>query len=642
MPTFTTPTGSAQRYIPALNRNAPDSIPGTRKIYATHEAFEQGVTDERACVGMGLPVWYDGIDILVKTEPLAVVRRWSLSTGAGTPAGNAAASHGRTVVIGAFSRVLAADVNRVHATSGAPGSGVGTNGDLALDGAAGVVYEKSSGAWASLVSMYGGGSPVATTPGAPTIGTATAGDGAVSIAFTAPASNGGSAILDYQVLLSTGQTATGTTSPIIVTAPNSTPVTATVRARNAVGYGAASAASNSVTPVATSDITSGIVVANRLQVPTVPSAGNVNPLRTYQREHTAHADGAISNLKLSNLWWFISTTTFLPSAISGNPTFTWRQWVEYPQGTFTPVLFGGSADCVLSSTVKLRTSDAVNVTIPAGAKFWVHTVNAGAVSLMPVTETPANASVIGTTDAFYDMADLATPVHQAVGSATVNFIGPSLITGDVAAANAKATALVGDSLVYAQGDVTNVGARGSSGAYARKLDALGASYVKYAQKGATAQAYASGVANANYVEFMNLVRAAVTHVVIQPGINDVRLARTQAQVLADRAILVGDFPGKAVAETTLTPRTSSTDSWATVANQAQQVDGNMAQWANINTAIRGVAGSALMEVANVVANTPGGTVWGCPVGATPPVLDGTHMTSAMAAYAAENISYTVA
>lgn len=387
--------------------------------------------------------------------------------------------------------------------------------------------------------------------------------------------------------------------------------------------------------------TSGIVVANRLQVPTVPSSGNVNPLRTYQREHTAHADGAISNLRLTNLWWVLSSTTFLPAAISGSPSFTWRQFVEYPQGTFTPVLFGGAADCALSTTTKLRTSDPVNVTIPAGAKFWVHTVNAGSTSLMPVTETPANASVIGTTDAFYDMADLSTPVHQAAGSATVNFIGPSLITGDVAAPNAKAVLLIGDSLVYSQGDVTSVGSRGSSGAYARKLDILGASYVKYAQKGATLQAYADGVANVNYVEFMALVRAAVTHVVVQPGINDVRLARTQAQVLADRATLVADFAGKSVVQTTLTPRTSSTDSWATVANQSQQTDGNMAEWANINTGIRAAAGASLMEVANVVANTPGGVVWACPVGATPPVSDGTHMTSGMAAYAATNINYAL-
>lgn len=91
---------------------------------------------------------------------------------------------------------------------------------------------------------------VATAPGAPTIGTAVAGDGYVDVAYTAPASNGGSAILDYTATLSTGETATGTANPLRVTAANGTARTATIKARNAVGSSAASAASNSVTPAA--------------------------------------------------------------------------------------------------------------------------------------------------------------------------------------------------------------------------------------------------------------------------------------------------------------------------------------------------------------------------------------------------------
>lgn len=89
----------------------------------------------------------------------------------------------------------------------------------------------------------------ATAPAAPTIGTAVAGDGYVDVAFTRN-SNGGSAVLDSTATLSTGQTATGASSPIRVTAPNGVAVTATVKDRNAIGSSAASAASNSVTPAA--------------------------------------------------------------------------------------------------------------------------------------------------------------------------------------------------------------------------------------------------------------------------------------------------------------------------------------------------------------------------------------------------------
>lgn len=92
----------------------------------------------------------------------------------------------------------------------------------------------------------------ATVPGAPTIGTATAGDAQATVSFTAPGSNGGSAILDYTVTSSPGGfTATGASSPLTVTGlSNGTAYTFTVTARNAIGSGSASAASNSVTPAA--------------------------------------------------------------------------------------------------------------------------------------------------------------------------------------------------------------------------------------------------------------------------------------------------------------------------------------------------------------------------------------------------------
>jgi bacillolysin len=91
----------------------------------------------------------------------------------------------------------------------------------------------------------------ATAPGAPTIGTATPGNAYASVSFTAPASNGGSAITSYTVTSSPGSiTATGSSSPITVTKlTNGTSYTFTVKATNAIGSSPASAASNSVTPL---------------------------------------------------------------------------------------------------------------------------------------------------------------------------------------------------------------------------------------------------------------------------------------------------------------------------------------------------------------------------------------------------------
>lgn len=91
-------------------------------------------------------------------------------------------------------------------------------------------------------------------PGAPTIGTGTAGNAEATVSFAAPASNGGSVITSYTVVSSPGGiSASGASSPITVTGlTNGTAYTFTVNATNAVGTGAASAASNSVTPAALS------------------------------------------------------------------------------------------------------------------------------------------------------------------------------------------------------------------------------------------------------------------------------------------------------------------------------------------------------------------------------------------------------
>lgn len=108
-------------------------------------------------------------------------------------------------------------------------------------------------------SVYSAASTVSQTfhvnavaPGAPTAVTATAGNGKATINFTAPASNGGSALTSYTVTANPGGiTATGAAGPITVTGlTNGIAYTFTVTATNSIGTGAASAASNSVTPAA--------------------------------------------------------------------------------------------------------------------------------------------------------------------------------------------------------------------------------------------------------------------------------------------------------------------------------------------------------------------------------------------------------
>ncbi|SEL93661.1 Uncharacterized conserved protein, contains a C-terminal beta-barrel porin domain [Pseudoxanthomonas sp. GM95] len=90
----------------------------------------------------------------------------------------------------------------------------------------------------------------ALAPGAPTIGSATAGDQSVVVNFTAPSYTGGEAVSSYKVTASPGGlSATGSASPITVTGlTNGTAYTFTVAASNSAGPGASSAPSASVVP----------------------------------------------------------------------------------------------------------------------------------------------------------------------------------------------------------------------------------------------------------------------------------------------------------------------------------------------------------------------------------------------------------
>jgi len=105
---------------------------------------------------------------------------------------------------------------------------------------------------------------VITVPGAPTIGTAVAGNTTASVAWTPPASNGGSAITSFSVQVinpvtgaqigalqpTTGATAGTATSLVVTGLTNGTSYQFRVRALNAIGSSIPSGLSNTITPSA--------------------------------------------------------------------------------------------------------------------------------------------------------------------------------------------------------------------------------------------------------------------------------------------------------------------------------------------------------------------------------------------------------
>jgi hypothetical protein len=130
-----------------------------------------------------------------------------------------------------------------------------TDGTTALtNGTSYTVYLKATNAIGTGPASASVTASPATAPGAPTIGTPTAGDGSVSLTFTAPGSNGGSAITNYSYSTD-GTTYTAfspaqTTSPLTISGlTNGVSYTASIKAINAAGSSVASSASASFTPV---------------------------------------------------------------------------------------------------------------------------------------------------------------------------------------------------------------------------------------------------------------------------------------------------------------------------------------------------------------------------------------------------------
>ena len=127
---------------------------------------------------------------------------------------------------------------------------------------------------------------------APTIGAATGGDASASVAFTAPANVGGSAITEYYAVSNPDRvTVSGASSPINVTGlTNGTPYTFSVWALNTYGPSPFSGASGSVTPAAPTGLFGGGEIGgqtNVIQYILIGTTGNstdfgdlINPVRS--------------------------------------------------------------------------------------------------------------------------------------------------------------------------------------------------------------------------------------------------------------------------------------------------------------------------------------------------------------------------
>jgi hypothetical protein len=249
---------------------------------------------------------------------------------------------------------------------------------------------------------------------------------------------------------------------------------------------------------------------------------------------------------------------------------------------------------------------------------------------VPIIEMPTDHTTLGLDDGNVS-GDFGNTGTIAAGS-NPNSIGCQCILGTVNATNARSFVIIGDSLAFGSLDDTGVGVMGGSGWIARLLDDLGYPYTKWAVGGMQAT---DAVTNAATLNADVNVFGAFTDLICEYGLNDLRLARTEAQLLADYQTLYGQthIAGKRIYQTTLTPRSTSTDSWATTANQTPQTDGNMAALNAVNADIRGGLANVtgVIEAADAAMSARDSDIHKAPPIGTE---DGTHFNSTRAALVA--------
>ena len=206
-------------------------------------------------------------------------------------------------------------------------------------------------------------------PGAPTSLAATAGNAQASLTWTAPASNGGTAITDYAVQFSSDAGANWTTfadgtstatSATVTSLTNGTAYVFRVAAANAIGTGTYTAASSSVTPSAASDSLTATgysgagTAASKLAPPASPATFTSSPSITVGTSGTLNVS-IVSDDNYNDAWEVI---------IRRNGTAVYSNDGNAANGsTFTVAVTAGQ-------TITLATSGG-GARWFAGTRLWV-------------------------------------------------------------------------------------------------------------------------------------------------------------------------------------------------------------------------------------------------------------------------------
>jgi hypothetical protein len=284
--------------------------------------------------------------------------------------------------------------------------------------------------------------------------------------------------------------------------------------------------------------------------------------------------------------------------------------VEYPAGTFTQLLFSGSSSANITNGNYVL-SDFASVNIPDRVEFFVriYYTNAAGIIWTNGDLSVGEAMTYGVSGVI-DQTMSGTVVTTAGGA---NVMRPLAILGYTR----KPTAgLVGDSIVQLGADTLASGIP-DLGELARSIG----SSLGYLNLAVSGEQLMSGSINKR-LDFL----ACCTHIFNNYGINDFFAGKTAAQIITAQANLRGQakIAGKPFYVATVTPRCTSTDSFATTGNQTKfSGDAERVSYNNcVRAGLSGVTG--FFEMADLAESARDSGVWPVNGAANWSTADGVH------------------
>jgi hypothetical protein len=231
--------------------------------------------------------------------------------------------------------------------------------------------------------------------------------------------------------------------------------------------------------------------------------------------------------------------------------------VEYPSGSFTRLTFDGKDGVEISPGLTLQFSDLADLEIPGGAVFYIKTYAKWVAGNFWLAQQVASSLADEWTNRGTDLAD-HTLSSAVLPSTDWSGLAPSIFTADLLPP--AALGIIGDSIAFGSDVPSPIDAsKFIDRAMRNQIPAI-----NLARNGDFFRAYVAQPAGRE-----QLLLGHVTSLICQYGLNDIsggtplEAMKARAQAAWARYLTAGIK----VWQTTITPRTTSTDNWATTANQ---------------------------------------------------------------------------